>query len=148
MSAGAARRTASRTLADRLRRDRIALAAACVLAGLALASLAAPLIAPHDPYDPRQLDIMDAELPPLWQTDGDPRFLLGTDAQGRDMLSAILYGTGISLVIGLLAVLLQAVIGITVGLLSGYAAGPPVLPPQPPHGAPKDSIFRPLRPPH
>lgn len=121
--AEARQHTLSGALRARLVRDRIALVAACVLAALALASLVAPLIAPHDPYDPRQLDIMDAELPPLWQAGGDARFPLGTDGQGRDMLSAILYGCGISLVIGLLAVALQAAIGITVGLISGYAGG-------------------------
>ena len=68
-------------------------------------------------------DALDAEIPPLWQKGGDSRFPLGTDAQGRDMLSAILFGTGISLIIGLLAVLIQAVLGITIGVFAGYRGG-------------------------
>ncbi len=86
-------------------------------------SVLAPVIAPQNPYDPKQLDILDAELPPVWQSGGDNRFLLGTDQQGRDMLSTILYGTGLSLTIGFFAVLLQAFLGISIGLIAGYAGG-------------------------
>ncbi len=103
--------------------DRTSFGALLLLALLAGLCLTAPLIAPYDPYDPNMIDILDSELPPVWQSDGDARFLLGTDTQGRDMLSAILYGTGISLLIGLVAVLIQAVIGIAIGLLAGYAGG-------------------------
>ena len=88
-----------------------------------LAAVLAPVIAPQNPYDPMQIDIMNSEIPPYWQAEGDPRFLFGTDVQGRDLLSAILYGTGISLLIGVFAVMLQALIGITIGLLSGYMGG-------------------------
>jgi len=68
-------------------------------------------------------DIMDSELPPVWQPGADERFLLGTDDQGRDLWSTILYGMRVSLMIGILAVLLQALIGITIGLVSGYVGG-------------------------
>ncbi len=88
-----------------------------------VASVLAPVIAPQNPYDPKQLDILDAELPPVWQSEGDSRFLLGTDQQGRDMLSTILYGTGLSLTIGFFAVLLQAFLGISIGLIAGYVGG-------------------------
>lgn len=94
-----------------------------VLSVIAVAAFLAPLIAPYDPFDLAALDILDAELPPVWQEEGDPRFLFGTDAQGRDLLSAILYGVRISLLIGVLAVLIQAAIGITLGLLAGYFGG-------------------------
>ena len=67
--------------------------------------------------------MLDAELPPAWLEGGDPRFLLGTDSQGRDLLSAILYGTRISLTVGVLAVIIQAAIGIPFGLIAGYAGG-------------------------
>ncbi len=67
--------------------------------------------------------MLDAELPPWWREGSDPRFLLGTDAQGRDLLSAILYGTRISLTVGVLAVAIQAVIGVPLGLLAGYRGG-------------------------
>lgn len=88
-----------------------------------LVALLAPLISPFNPYDPSSIDIMDSELPPVWQDGADGRFLLGTDAQGRDMLSTILYGTRVSLLIGLCAVLLQATLGIVIGLLAGYVGG-------------------------
>jgi peptide/nickel transport system permease protein len=66
---------------------------------------------------------MDSEIPPAWLENGDMRFALGTDAQGRDMLSTILYGTRISLMIGICAVLLQAFLGISICLISGYFGG-------------------------
>lgn len=104
-------------------RDPVTMAAALVLSLIALVTLFAPLIAPQNPYDPLVLDIMDAELPPFWQPGGDARFALGTDGQGRDMLSAMLYGGGISLLIGVLAVAIQATLGLSLGLLAGYAGG-------------------------
>ncbi len=107
----------------RFHRDRVALVSFSLLLILVAVSFSAPLIAPFDPYDPSQIDIMDSETPPLWLEAGDQRFPLGTDAQGRDMLSTILYGTRISLTIGLFAVLLQSVLGITLGLIAGYLGG-------------------------
>ncbi len=95
--------------------------AAIVLAVITLAALLAPLIATQDPFDLASLDVLDATLPPIWLDGSDPRFLLGTDAQGRDLLSAILYGTRISLTVGVLAVLIQAAIGVPLGLIAGYA---------------------------
>ena len=94
-----------------------------VLGVVALAALLAPLIAAHDPFDLASFDVLDANLPPVWLEGSDPRFLLGTDAQGRDLLSAILYGTRISLTVGVLAVLIQAAIGVPLGLLAGYTGG-------------------------
>jgi peptide/nickel transport system permease protein len=101
----------------------LAAVAAVVLAAIALAALAAPLIAPQDPFDLASFDLLDAELPPVWLKGGDPRFLLGTDSQGRDLFSAILYGSRISLTVGVLAVMIQAAIGIPLGLIAGYAGG-------------------------
>lgn len=97
--------------------------AAILLAGIALAAALAPFIAPYNPFDLSSLDVLDAELPPWWRDGSDPRFLLGTDAQGRDLLSAILYGTRISLTVGVLAVAIQAAIGVSLGLLAGYRGG-------------------------
>jgi peptide/nickel transport system permease protein len=105
------------------RNDKIAVASFLVMSLLVVASFAAPLIAPYDPYDPIQIDIMDSEIPPAWLAQGNERFVLGTDAQGRDLLSTILYGTRISLTIGIFAVALQAVLGVTLGLMSGYFGG-------------------------
>lgn len=110
-------------LAHRFVRDPVAIGSALVVLTLIVAAASAPLIAPQNPYDLTQLDIMDAEIPPVWQSRGDGRFLLGTDNQGRDMVSTILYGTGLSLLIGIFAVLLQAVVGVSIGLIAGYVGG-------------------------
>ncbi len=104
-------------------RDKIAIASSLIFLVLAFMALFSPLIAPFDPYDLQQLDLMDSEMPPAWVEGADPRFLLGTDDQGRDLWSTILYGMRISLLIGVFAVLLQATIGIVVGLVSGYIGG-------------------------
>lgn len=103
--------------------SKVAMVSLAVFAAFALVSLLAPLIAPYNPYDLATLDIMDSEIPPLWQDGGEERFVLGTDAQGRDMLSTILYGTRISLTIGICAVLLQSFLGIVIGLTAGYFGG-------------------------
>ena len=99
------------------------LIAAAVLAVIALAAFAAPLIAPQNPFDLASFDVLDADLPPFFLDGSDPRFLLGTDSQGRDLLSAILYGARISLTVGVLAVAIQAAIGIPLGLIGGYVGG-------------------------
>lgn len=105
------------------KRDKVAIASSTVFLILALMALLSPLIAPFDPYDLQQIDLMDSEMPPVWIENADPRFLLGTDDQGRDLWSTILYGMRISLLIGVFAVLLQATIGIIIGLVSGYIGG-------------------------
>ena len=97
--------------------------AAMLLGAIAMAALLAPVIVPQDPFDLASFDLLDAGLPPVWIEGGDPRFLFGTDAQGRDLFSAILYGTRISLIVGLLAVAIQAAIGIPLGLLAAYRGG-------------------------
>ncbi len=96
---------------------------AIVLVVLVATALLAPLIAPQNPHDLRQIFIDKAELPPIWSKDGEWPFLLGTDPQGRDVLSAILYGSRVSLLIGLASVLLSMLIGISVGLTAGYFGG-------------------------
>jgi len=100
-----------------------AIVAAVILAVVVLAAVFAPLIAPQNPYDAAQLDMWKAELPPIWGQGGEWPYLLGTDTQGRDMLSAILYGTRISIVIGLASVALSLVIGMTAGLCAGFFGG-------------------------
>ena len=97
--------------------------AALLLVAIAVAAFSAPLIAPQNPFDLTSFDVLDAELPPAWLEGGDSRFLLGTDSQGRDLFSAILYGARISLTVGILAVAIQAMIGIPLGLMAGYAGG-------------------------
>ena len=88
-----------------------------------IAALFSNLIAPHDPFDLATLVLSDARLPPAWSEGGRLEYLLGTDDQGRDMLSAILYGLRISLVVSLISVALSVLIGITLGLLAGYLGG-------------------------
>ncbi|OUL98728.1 ABC transporter permease [Variovorax sp. JS1663] len=103
--------------------SRLALAGALVLLLLALGALFAPLIAPQNPYDLAQLDILDARLPPGAHGDAGRLYLLGTDEQGRDMLSAMLYGLRISLAVGIAATLAALSLGSTLGLLAAYAGG-------------------------
>ena len=86
-------------------------------------ALLAPWIAPHNPFDLASLDLLDAFTPPAWQAGGKAAYLLGTDNQGRDVLSAILYGARISLAVGVAAVLFAMVLGVTLGLISGYVGG-------------------------
>ncbi len=105
------------------KKDKVAIVSFVIFMSYILISLCAPLIAPFDPYDMTQFDIMDSEIPPTWQENGDERFVFGTDSQGRDMWSTILYGTRISLTIGICAVLLQAFLGIIIGLAAGYFGG-------------------------
>jgi peptide/nickel transport system permease protein len=104
-------------------KDKVAMFCMAVFVSYVVLALMAPWIAPHNPYDQATYDIMDAELPPSWLDGGDQRFLLGTDNQGRDILSTMLYGSRVSLTIGLFAVALQLVLGIVMGLIAGYAGG-------------------------
>ena len=100
-----------------------ALVSAVLALVLIAGALLAPILAPHNPFDLASLDIMNANLPPAWMVDGDAAFPLGTDDQGRDVLSAIFYGARISLLVGFASVLLAVLIGVTLGLLSGYLGG-------------------------
>lgn len=88
-----------------------------------LAALFAPLLAPYNPFDPSQISLWDGKLPPSFADGGDERFLLGTDNQGRDMLSTILYGGRLSIIVGLAAVFLGMLLGVTLGIVSGYLGG-------------------------
>ncbi|MDO6462478.1 ABC transporter permease [Granulosicoccaceae sp. 1_MG-2023] len=105
------------------KRDKVAMFSFALFLTFLLLALFAPWIAPTDPYDKMSIDIMDSEIPPVWMDDGDPRFLLGTDEQGRDILSTILYGSRLSLTIGFLAVGLQLFLGIIIGMTAGYFGG-------------------------
>lgn len=104
-------------------RSPLAIVSAVLFAAFALAAIFAPWIAPQNPFDLRQVDLFDSLLPPAWDAAGDPRYWLGTDDQGRDIFSTILYGARISLGVGLLSVAFAAVLGIAVGLVSGFVGG-------------------------
>jgi len=104
-------------------RNRIAVAALVVLVAIILAAIFAPLIAPQNPYDLRSLNIMDSRLAPGEAGFTGASFWLGTDGQGRDMFSAILYGLRVSLIVGASSVFVAAIIGASVGVLAAYAGG-------------------------
>ena len=100
-----------------------AIVAAFVTVIAVSAALAAPWIAPYDPFDPSQISLWDGKLPPAWVEGGSSAYLLGTDNQGRDMLSTILYGGRLSIVVGFVAVFLGMLLGVTLGVISGYLGG-------------------------
>ncbi|HLG84745.1 MAG TPA: ABC transporter permease [Bradyrhizobium sp.] len=105
------------------RRSRLTMLAAAVTLLFFLVAIFAPLIAVQNPFDPAQLQLMNSRIPPLWIADGQSPFLLGTDEQGRDVLSAILYGLRISLIVGVLGVAFSGALGILLGLVAGYVGG-------------------------
>ena len=94
-----------------------------MLALLLVSAFGARWVAPHNPFDLTTVELLDALLPPVWSDNGQPQYLLGTDSQGRDLYSAILYGTRVSLLIGLASVALSMLIGVVLGLVSGYVGG-------------------------
>jgi peptide/nickel transport system permease protein len=110
-------------LACGVRRSPVAVVSVGVLLVLLTAAIFAPLLAPHNPMDVASLSLLDSFKPPLGLPDADWSNPLGTDNQGRDVLSAIMYGMRISLLVGVSAVLFAIVVGITIGLLAGYAGG-------------------------
>ena len=103
------------------RRSPTAMVSAAVLALFVLVALLAPWLAPQDPFDPAALELADARIPPAWVEGGQARFPLGTDGQGRDLLSVLMYGLRISLLVSVCATLFALVVGVTLGLVSGYA---------------------------
>jgi peptide/nickel transport system permease protein len=105
------------------RHSPVAMVAAFVATVLIFSAVFAPWVAPHNPFDLASLSLLDASTPPAWQQGGNPKFWLGTDDQGRDIFSGILYGMRISLEIGVASVILSIVIGVSLGLLSGYVGG-------------------------
>ncbi len=104
-------------------RSPVTIISAVVTAIIFLAAGFAPWLAPHNPFDPATLDLMDGFTPPAWNVEGTSKFLLGTDDQGRDILSTIMYGSRVSLIVGFSAVLFSVVFGVSLGLLAGYLGG-------------------------
>ncbi len=101
----------------------MAMGAAIVALGCAFCAVFAGYIAPHNPFDLATLELSDSMLPPAWLEGGQAKYLLGTDEQGRDVLSALFYGARISLMIGGASVIVSMLIGVSLGLLSGYVGG-------------------------
>ncbi|MEP2946686.1 MAG: ABC transporter permease [Lentilitoribacter sp.] len=103
--------------------NRVAQLAALVALICILGAVLAPLIAPSDPYDLATFDILDSFTPPAWSEGGNPQFIIGTDDQGRDLLSSIMYGMRLSLIIGVLSVTFAAIFGTAIGVAAGYLGG-------------------------
>ncbi|MGE3067547.1 MAG: ABC transporter permease, partial [Hyphomicrobiaceae bacterium] len=117
------RRALDSDLMYSFRRSKLVMLSALVTALLVGGAFLSPLIAPHNPYDLRSLSLLDSDQPPAWEKGGDLRFLLGTDDQGRDILSTILYGTRSSIAISVASVQLAIGNGVTLGLMAGYFGG-------------------------
>src|SRR3954462_8823899 len=105
------------------RRSKMTMVAAAVTLLFFLLAIFAPLLSPQNPFDPAQLQLLNSRISPLWTADGQSPFLLGTDEQGRDVLSAILYGLRISLLVGILGGVFSGALGIGLGLIAGYFGG-------------------------
>jgi peptide/nickel transport system permease protein len=104
--------------------SKLAVAGLFMLSAIVLLALTGPFIAPQDPYDLKQLDVMDSRLEPgKTSVDGKLTYWIGTDQQGRDMLSAILYGVRISIAVGVVSTAIAVTLGLTLGLIAGYAGG-------------------------
>ncbi len=97
-----------------------AIVSSAILIIILFCSFFVELVAPFNPFDPSSLSLMDAFTPPSWSKDGISKFILGTDGQGRDMLSTILYGSRISLIVGFSAILFSLILGVTLGLNDSY----------------------------
>lgn len=104
-------------------RSKLVMVSALITAIFIIGAFGAPYLAPHNPFDLASLELSDAFKPPAWEDGGEAKYLLGTDDQGRDLLSTIMYGSRISLVVGFMAVIFAMTIGITLGLVAGYLGG-------------------------
>ncbi len=105
------------------RRSKLTMVAAGVTILFFLLAIFAPLLSVQNPFDPAQLQLINSRISPLWTADGQSPYLLGTDEQGRDVLSAILYGLRLSLTVGVLGMLFSGVLGVLLGLVAGYIGG-------------------------
>jgi peptide/nickel transport system permease protein len=101
----------------------VAMLAAAIALVCVFCSIFAGWVSPHNPFDLAALELGDARLPPAWEPEGTTKYLLGTDDQGRDILSALIYGARISLVVGVVSVLLSVAVGVLLGLLAGFWGG-------------------------
>jgi peptide/nickel transport system permease protein len=118
-----ARRWLDSDVGHSFRSSPTAMVAALIAFVCVFCAVFAPWVAPHNPFDLATLELSNARLPPSWMEGGNPAFLLGTEDQGRDILSALMYGARISLAVGLTSVLLSVLIGVVLGLLAGFLGG-------------------------
>ena len=105
------------------RKSKIAILSTIVFVIILLASMFAHIIAPYDPFEPKTISLIDAFTPPFWSGEGSSDFILGTDQQGRDMLSTMIYGSRISLTVGFASIIFALILGVTLGITSGYLGG-------------------------
>ncbi|NBY69688.1 MAG: ABC transporter permease, partial [Betaproteobacteria bacterium] len=105
------------------KQSKTAMAAALIAFIFIFCAVFAKWVSPYNPFDAASLELMDARLPPAWTAEGTTKYLLGTDDQGRDILSALMYGTRISLVVGFASVLVSLAVGVTLGLVAGFRGG-------------------------
>jgi peptide/nickel transport system permease protein len=105
------------------RQSNTAMVAAFIAFVFIFCALFAKWVAPYNPFDAASLELMDSLLPPAWSAEGSAKYLLGTDDQGRDILSALMYGTRISLVVGMASVMLSLLVGVSLGLIAGFRGG-------------------------
>ena len=110
-------------IAYSFRKSPVTIVAAIVFGICVIAAVFAPWLAPHNPFDLKTLNLLDALTPPAWLEGGKTTFLLGTDDQGRDLLSAIMFGSRVSLLVGIVSVVFAMLIGVSLGLIAGYAGG-------------------------
>src|SRR5260370_42486878 len=122
-SRGRLGRAIESALFSSFRRSKLTIAAAPITVLFFLLAIFAPVLAVQNPFDPAQLQLMNSRISPLWTADGQSPFLLGTDEQGRDVFSAILYGLRISLTVGVLGGLFSGTPGVVLGLNAGYVGG-------------------------
>ncbi|MDR6519450.1 MULTISPECIES: ABC transporter permease [Variovorax] len=101
----------------------VAMAAALIALVCVFCAVFAGWVSPHNPFDLATLELGDARLPPAWSAEGSSKYLLGTDDQGRDILSAVIYGARISLIVGMVSVVLSVAVGVVLGLLAGFFGG-------------------------
>lgn len=121
--AGLLRRVIESDLFYSFRRSKLTMVATAVTIAFFLLAIFASVLAVQNPFDPAQLELINSRISPLWTAEGQSPFLLGTDEQGRDVFSAILYGLRVSLLVGILGVVFAAVLGIGLGLMAGYFGG-------------------------
>ena len=101
----------------------VAMVAALIAFICVFSAVFANVVAPHQPFDLASLELKDARLPPAWEAEGSRKYLLGTDDQGRDILSVLMYGSRISLFVGVVSVAVSVLVGVALGLLSGFMGG-------------------------
>ena len=103
--------------------SKIAIISSSIFLIILLCSVFAEFVAPYDPFDPMNISLMDAFIPPLWSDGGNSNFLLGTDQQGRDMFSTMIYGSRISLIVGFASIIFAMLLGVFLGITAGYFGG-------------------------